>query len=77
VEDRKFGGIQDMAKTGQPKQVPPHWLTYFKTQDAEASVRRAAELGADVVAGVMRLAGTRRIAVLRDPQGAVFGLYQE
>lgn len=77
VESRKFGGIQDMAKAGQPEQVPPHWLTYFKTQNAEASARTASELGAEVVAGVMQLPGTGRIAVMRDPQGAMFALYQE
>ncbi|NUR60253.1 MAG: VOC family protein [Catenulispora sp.] len=76
VADRKFGGIQDLAKTGQPDQVPAHWLLYFKTENTETSMRTATELGAEVVAGPMELPGTGRIAVARDPQGAVFALYE-
>jgi predicted enzyme related to lactoylglutathione lyase len=53
---------------------PPHWLVYFGTDDVDASVAKARELGGDVVAGPIDM-GAGRLAVLRDPQGAVFAVF--
>jgi len=52
---------------------PPYWLVYFGTQDAEADAARAGELGATSLAQMD--IGVGKIAVLQDPQGAVFALY--
>jgi predicted enzyme related to lactoylglutathione lyase len=76
VGDRQFGGVQDMNVTGVPEDVPPHWLVYFKAQDAAATAQRAVELGAQLLAGPFHLQGTGYFATLRDPQGAVFALYE-
>lgn len=76
IRDRQFGGMQDMNATGVPADVPPHWLLYFRTEDAAATARRAAELGAQTLTGPFRLPGTGLFVTLRDPQGAVFALYQ-
>lgn len=50
---------------------PARWDVTFAVADADASARRAAELGARVVRPPVT-AGVTRIAVLADPQGAVF-----
>jgi predicted enzyme related to lactoylglutathione lyase len=75
--DRRFGGIQDMNATGVPEAVTPHWLLYFKVQDTAATTAQAVELGAETLSGPFHLPGTGYFATLRDPQGAVFALYQE
>jgi predicted enzyme related to lactoylglutathione lyase len=54
---------------------PTHWLVYFGTDDIRASTARAKELGGDPFAGVHDL-GDMSIAPVRDPQGAIFALYQ-
>lgn len=54
---------------------PAHWLVYFGTDDIHAMTDRAKELGGDPFAGVHDL-GDMSIAPVRDPQGAVFALYQ-
>jgi predicted enzyme related to lactoylglutathione lyase len=54
---------------------PAHWLVYFGTDDIRATTARAKELGGDPFAGVHDL-GDVSIAPVRDPQGAVFALYQ-
>lgn len=77
VADREFGGIQDMNATGVPEEVTAHWLLYFKVLDTAATAARAVELGARMLAGPFHLPGSGRFATLRDPQGAVFALYQE
>jgi uncharacterized protein len=55
---------------------PTHWLVYFGTDDIRAATDRAKELGGDPFAGVHTLGEDLSIAPVRDPQGAVFALYQ-
>ena len=74
--DREFGGVQDMNATGVPQDVRAHWLLYFKTRDTAAKAAQAVELGAQTLAGPFHLPGTGYFATVRDPQGAVFALYQ-
>jgi predicted enzyme related to lactoylglutathione lyase len=74
--DRHFGGVQDMNATGIPEEVPPHWLVYFSAENVAAKAQQAADLGAQTLTGPFHLPGTGHFAVLRDPQGAVFALFQ-
>ncbi|MFE6050380.1 VOC family protein [Kitasatospora sp. NPDC056446] len=71
---RDFGGMLVMDDAFPP-QVPPHWLPYFAVADADLAADRAVALGADVLMPAGGVPGGRRIAVLRDPQGAPFGIY--
>ena len=69
-----IGGIPPAAHR-QPG-VPPHWLLYFQTDDCDASTARAKQLGAKIYLGPMTMEKVGRMAVLADPQGAVFSLFQ-
>ena len=51
--------------------VPPHWGVTFAVDDADATAKRAAELGAELVVPPMD-APWVRMTVIRDPQGATF-----
>jgi uncharacterized protein len=51
--------------------VPAHWSVTFATDDADATARKASELGGHVVAGPFD-APWVRMAVITDPQGAGF-----
>jgi predicted enzyme related to lactoylglutathione lyase len=53
--------------------VPSHWHVYFGTDDADATAARAAETGGAVIVPPFDLP-VGRIAVLSDPQGAVFSV---
>jgi predicted enzyme related to lactoylglutathione lyase len=53
--------------------VPNHWHVYFGTDDADAAAARAAELGGSVVVPPFDTP-VGRIAVLTDPQGAMFSV---
>ena len=75
VSGRTIGGIMP-RQPGLPADVPDHWLVYFGAADVDASAAQAASLGATVVAGPADIPGTGRFAVLLDPQGAVFALFQ-
>lgn len=52
--------------------APPSWLTYVSTSDVDATVQQAMALGARVLTGPLDVRGVGRIAVVADPQGAVF-----
>ena len=56
--------------------VPPHWMVYVAVAGADAADARARELGARVVAGPLDVADQGRMAVLQDPQGAHFALWE-
>lgn len=54
--------------------TPPSWLVYFGVQDVERALARVDELGGSKLAGPIDIE-IAKIAVVADPQGAVFALY--
>lgn len=56
--------------------IPPYWLVYFTTEDIDASVAKINDLGGGVMAGPMEIMEGSRIAVVHDPQGAAFALFE-
>ncbi|MFE9423894.1 VOC family protein [Kitasatospora sp. NPDC006697] len=69
-----FGGMARLDES-LPPEVPPHWLPYFSVADVDATVHKAVGHGAERVMGPADVPGGPRIAVLRDLQGASFGVY--
>ena len=50
------------------------WVTILSTPDVDAAVERARARGAEIVTPPTALASRGRLAVLRDPEGALFAL---
>jgi hypothetical protein len=50
--------------------------TYFSTNDMASSIARASELGAQVVVPAMKVMDVGTMAIVRDPFGAPYGLWQ-
>lgn len=77
--DRPIGGLtgprsdSDVWPSGGPA---GHWVGYLASDDVDAAARRAEELGGSVLLGPLDVPGTGRVAVLRDPDGATFGLFR-
>jgi hypothetical protein len=59
-----------------PPGVTPHWSIYYQVEDCDAAYAKATSLGAHGVVPPMAIEGTGRMAVIADPQGAVFALFQ-
>jgi len=72
VDGRDVAGLYGRGD----QQGPPAWLSYVSVDEIEATVRRAEELGATVLSAPFEVIQSGRIAVLADPQGAVFALWQ-
>lgn len=68
-EGQGNGGIRSAMEN-----EPSYWLVYFGADDADADTALATELGATALAPPTDI-GVGKIAVLQDPQGAVFALY--
>ena len=76
------GGKEDMlggipSDRPLPPGVPSHWMIYFLVADCAASAKKAADLGAKTMMPATPMPDVGTIAILQDPQGAVFALYQE
>jgi predicted enzyme related to lactoylglutathione lyase len=56
--------------------VPPMWNSYVAVESADAAADRARELGATVHAGPFDVMDAGRMAVVQDPQGAFFMVWQ-
>jgi len=67
--DAMVGGSMPPQMPG----VPSHWHVYFGTEDADATAAKAAELGGSVIVAPFDTP-VGRIAVLSDPQGAMFSV---
>jgi predicted enzyme related to lactoylglutathione lyase len=69
-DGRSNGGVRDVTPPG----TPPHWLSYFGIDDIDAGMAKAEELGGRMLMGPIQIP-MAKIAIVADPQGAVFALY--
>ncbi len=63
----------DVWPSGGPE---GHWVSYFGSEDVQAGARKAEDMNGQVLLGPLTLPGVGVVAVLRDPDGATFGLFQ-
>ncbi|MBB4665029.1 VOC family protein [Conexibacter arvalis] len=68
---------RDVAAVGsQMEEGPPAWNTYVAVDDADAAAERASAAGGTVLAAPFDVFDAGRMAVVQDPGGAVFSLWQ-
>ncbi|MDC3960584.1 VOC family protein [Polyangium jinanense] len=75
VRGEHVGGMLKIDPSWGP--VPPNWGAYFTVENADDTVAKARGLGAKVYMPPKEIGGGGRFAVLSDPQGAVFSVYEE
>jgi predicted enzyme related to lactoylglutathione lyase len=69
-------GLGEQQEEDRKAGVPPAWLNYVAVEDADAAVARTTELGGKALTGAFDVFDAGRMAVLADPQGAVFAVWQ-
>jgi uncharacterized protein len=67
-----YGLTPDMLARG----VPPHWMVHFTVLDASQTAAKAKDLGGTIVAGPLDAHDIGRMAVIEDPTGAKFAVWQ-
>jgi uncharacterized protein len=65
------GGIMKQIPGG-----PSGWLAYVLVDDIHATTQKAKSLGAEVMKDVTEVMGMGFLSFIRDPTGAVLGLWQ-
>ena len=54
--------------------IPPQWQPYVAVRDVDATFAKAKELGGSSCYDPMDVPKVGRIAAIKDPQGAIFGI---
>ncbi len=72
VGEAALCGIMKIGPEMAP--MPPAWGSYVTVDDADASAKKAVELGGKLLAGPFDIPQVGRMAVLQDPQGAVISV---
>lgn len=72
--ENMIGGIPPQMHA--PPGTPAHWMSYFHVADTKATAEKAAGMGASTLMPAQLMQDVGTLAVLADPQGAVFALYQ-
>jgi predicted enzyme related to lactoylglutathione lyase len=71
------GFIGGVPPAGRPNpQTPPHWLIYFQVGDVSVTAAKASQLGGKVYMPPRTIENVGDMAVVADPQGAVFALFK-
>jgi predicted enzyme related to lactoylglutathione lyase len=76
LRGKKVGAAYTLMPDQLKQGIPPHWGTYVAVGNADEASATAKTLGATVLAGPFDVAEHGRMAVLRDPAGAVISLWQ-
>jgi uncharacterized protein len=72
--DRMIGGMMAMSEEQFPPEVPPHWLTYFTVEDADASASSIRELGGSLIMEPFDVPTVGRIAICKGVTDEVFAI---
>lgn len=75
-DDKDVGGLYQLSPDMSSQGIPPNWMSYASTDSADETAAKAQELSATIMQGPFDVATMGRMAVIQDPTGAVFGVWQ-
>jgi predicted enzyme related to lactoylglutathione lyase len=73
---RDVGSLYQLDARARNAGAMSHWTPYFRVKDALATGELASALGGEVVVRPFTVEGMARIALIADPVGAAFGLWE-
>ena len=76
LNGRDLGGMLTLPPSQRDAGVPPHWLPYVCVADASATMGLVREHGGESVVDPCPVDDAGFTAVAKDPQGAMFALWQ-
>lgn len=72
--EQRVGGLVALPERARAQGAPAHWLGHIGVDDVEEAARRFVALGGQLLGPVQQPVQGQRVAVLRDPQGAVLAM---
>jgi predicted enzyme related to lactoylglutathione lyase len=76
MRGKPVGAAYTMRPEERQSGAPPHWNAYVTVADVDEAAKKAESLGAKVFAPPFDVMDAGRMAVLQDPTGAVFQVWQ-
>ncbi len=73
---RDVAGMYEMMKEQRDQGVPPHWMSYVGVASVDDAAAKVTELGGTVAMGPMDVMDVGRMAVVSDPTGAMFSIWE-
>jgi hypothetical protein len=72
---RRMGGLMKHPEEANKLAPPPSWFSYIGTSDVDATVDQGVALGGKVIKRAWDIPNIGRMAILQDPQGAMFYVF--
>jgi len=76
LRGREVAAAYTMRADERQMGIPPHWNAYVTVDNVDEAAKRAQELGGKVIAPPFDVTDAGRMAVLQDPTGAFFQIWQ-
>ena len=77
IFQKNGGDVAAMYEMGGEMQgMPPFWMSYISVADADAACEKARGLGGNIHKDAFDVMDKGRMAVIADPQGAAFAVWQ-
>jgi uncharacterized protein len=76
TNSKDVGGLYQLMPEMKAQGVPPHWLSYVSVTNVEETAEKAKAAGATLLQEPFDVFTLGRMAVVQDPTGAMFGLWQ-
>jgi uncharacterized protein len=76
LQGRDMAGGYTLRKDQREQGVPPHWMLYIAVENADGTAARVIKAGGTVIMPPFEVMDLGRMAVLQDPTGAVFSIWQ-
>jgi predicted enzyme related to lactoylglutathione lyase len=71
-----MASLYQLSRSARDAGVPSHWTPYVRVDDASLACSRAIEVGGSVAVEPFTVEGAARIALIVDPVGAPFGVWE-
>jgi len=76
LDGKDVGGLYKLTADMVGQGVPPNWMSYVATKNADETTEKAKAAGATIMNGPFDVATLGRMSVIQDPTGAVFSIWQ-
>lgn len=76
VDKKRVGAMYSLSEGIAPPGAPPHWAAYIAVDNVDAIADKAVSGGGTLIKEPFDVPGQGRMAVVQDPTGAMFCLWQ-
>lgn len=76
LQGRDAAAAYTTTQQEREQHVPPHWNLYIAVENADESAAKASKAGGKILASAFDVMDVGRMAVIEDPTGGVFCLWQ-